>query len=781
MRTSPFLFLIIFIFASQLFSQTRFEGYIYDNISQKPLVGANITMGDRGTMSDKEGYFSFVSESTGPLIIQYIGYKTQSISSFTHGMKIYLEPILIRTQSIVVKGGYVNETLTNQNASIAIFDTQELKKSKAQHFQGLMNQIPNLNFAGGTSRPRYFQIRGIGERSQFAGEGSPVFSVGFLFDDFDMTGMSMNSFLFDIDQVEVFRGPQSSVFGPSAIGGLIYMRSKDIPKDLEVNFKFSAGNYRLLEKAFSIGTSHFNNLYAHRLMVLSSRHNGFRENKYLNRDDTNGKNEFMMYYKGKIQSTSNIITNFAVLKSMAKNGYDAWSPDNKRVSYADQPGVDHQDLDGFSANTIWTPSGDHLLKISYAQTQSKMVYSYDSDWGNNIYWAQEPYNFDPVVEGWEYSFFDETFRDRFTQSMDLKWNYLPKNKDYNLTAGFYIKNLTESDSATGWLFGGDDFSLLSEYNIGSISSYIQYQNQWTSKFSSLFNIRGEMRNTDYNDDNDVNSVTIDSLLGWKASFDYQLTDHAKIFFSAARGYKGGGINQHPKLSDENRPYSSETMDNFEIGLRSIGENYQIASTAFYAIRHHQQVNLSRQQNENDPNSFVYFTSNATSGNQSGLEIEGEYVPHKKWTIKTAIGFLKTHVDAYEFKVDSLTTLQLGDREIAQAPRYSFQVSAEFRLSKSLQISISANGKDAFYYSDSHDEISQAFTLMNADISYQFKDFTTSLWVKNLMDVEYGVRGFYFGVEPPNYEDKLYIGLGDARQMGITFEYSPDMRAYFKKN
>ena len=71
--------------------------------------------------------------------------------------------------------------------------------------------------------------------------------------------------------------------------------------------------------------------------------------------------------------------------------------------------------------------------------------------------------------------------------------------------------------------------------------------------------------------------------------------------------------------------------------------------------------------------------------------------------------------------------------------------------------------------------------MNADISYQFKDFTTSLWVKNLMDVEYGVRGFYFGVEPPNYEDKLYIGLGDARQMGITFEYSPDMRAYFKKN
>jgi len=47
----------------------------------------------------------------------------------------------------------------------------------------------------------------------------------------------------------------------------------------------------------------------------------------------------------------------------------------------------------------------------------------------------------------------------------------------------------------------------------------------------------------------------------------------------------------------------------------------------------------------------------------------------------------------------------------------------------------------------------------------------SLWADNLMNTKYASRGFYFGLEPPNYEDKLYMSYGDPRHYGLTMKVS----------
>ena len=46
----------------------------------------------------------------------------------------------------------------------------------------------------------------------------------------------------------------------------------------------------------------------------------------------------------------------------------------------------------------------------------------------------------------------------------------------------------------------------------------------------------------------------------------------------------------------------------------------------------------------------------------------------------------------------------------------------------------------------------------------------SLWSKNVTDVRYAVRGFYFGLEPPNYEEKLYLSYGNPKEIGIKLSY-----------
>src|SRR5262249_33099070 len=118
-----------------------------------------------------------------------------------------------------------DQNLQEVPASVTVLNAATLNRSGQQHFEDVLALVPNLTWAGGTSRPRYFQIRGIGEREQY--EGAPNASVGFLIDDVDFSGIGMPATLFDMSQVEVLRGPQGTRLGANALAGLISMRSAD--------------------------------------------------------------------------------------------------------------------------------------------------------------------------------------------------------------------------------------------------------------------------------------------------------------------------------------------------------------------------------------------------------------------------------------------------------------------------------------------------------------------------------------------------------------------------
>ena len=99
--------------------------------------------------------------------------------------------------------------------------------------------VPNLNWAGDTSRPRYFQLRGIGELEQYQGAPNP--SVGFLIDDIDFSGLGMAATMFDVDQMEVLRGPQATRYGANALAGLIYVTSAQPEDHFDSRIELGAG------------------------------------------------------------------------------------------------------------------------------------------------------------------------------------------------------------------------------------------------------------------------------------------------------------------------------------------------------------------------------------------------------------------------------------------------------------------------------------------------------------------------------------------------------------
>ena len=82
-----------------------------------------------------------------------------------------------------------------------------------------------------------------------------------------------------------------------------------------------------------------------------------------------------------------------------------------------------------------------------------------------------------------------------------------------------------------------------------------------------------------------------------------------------------------------------------------------------------------------------------------------------------------------------------------------------------------DNKGEYYFSDSHDNKTNAYSIENLSFGRNFNNVSLSIWVNNMFDKRYPVRGFYFGLLPPNYEDQLWISYGDPFQAGVSIEYS----------
>ena len=192
-------------------------------------------------------------------------------------------------EEVIVTATLRQQSLVEAPVSVTVLDQQTLRDAGRQHFEDVLSAVPNLSYASGTSRPRFFQIRGIGEREEWQGAPNP--SVGFLIDDIDFSGMGMPATLFDVDRVEVLRGPQGLHYGANALGGLIVMRGRDPEDTFGFSTEASIGEYNS-QSLGMVATGPVESLNsAWRVSVQNFRSDGFRKDAYLGRDDTMDRDE----------------------------------------------------------------------------------------------------------------------------------------------------------------------------------------------------------------------------------------------------------------------------------------------------------------------------------------------------------------------------------------------------------------------------------------------------------------------------------------------------------
>ena len=120
---------------------------------------------------------------------------------------------------------------------------------------------------------------------------------------------------------------------------------------------------------------------------------------------------------------------------------------------------------------------------------------------------------------------------------------------------------------------------------------------------------------------------------------------------------------------------------------------------------------------------------------------------------------------------SYGTRDLDGREQAAAPPYQYSLSAEWNAGRGWMARADVAGCASYYFDTSHDQKSNPYVLVNLKGGYAAERWSILAWARNVFDEAYAVRGFYFGLEPPDYSDKLYIQRGDPRLVGVTVTWA----------
>ncbi|GIR29629.1 hypothetical protein CM15mP43_12530 [bacterium] len=127
-----------------------------------PISNVNISTDAYGTVSNDNGTFLIKVVEGSEIAFSHIGYEDKKESA-KNNMVVYLIKML-KLNQITVKSGLINESFSESTNSLTIIQQNDIRDSGADHLNEIVDRISNLNWAGGTSRPRYFQIRGFGKK-----------------------------------------------------------------------------------------------------------------------------------------------------------------------------------------------------------------------------------------------------------------------------------------------------------------------------------------------------------------------------------------------------------------------------------------------------------------------------------------------------------------------------------------------------------------------------------------------------------------------------------------
>jgi iron complex outermembrane receptor protein len=695
------------------------------------------------------------------------------------------------------------ETLQDVPVAVTAFTAETLDKMAIKDIGDLDAQVPNLTIyaARGSTSTVTAYIRGVGQADPLWGVDP---GVGIYLDDVYIArpqGALLD--VFDVERIEVLRGPQGTLYGKNTIGGAIKYISRGLPEETTGFASVTVGNYNQLDVKAALGGSigGQDSGLRGRVSVASMNRDGFGENTHTGQEVSDKEiNALRMQLGAFSQDDFDVQFAFDYMddqsgvrgaKMLAPNPLaPAYPPTSDRYDIrSGMKNINDTEMKGASATVNWRPNDDWAFKYVAAKRESDTETNIDFDTTPLTLVDVRAFYSDSQVSQELQVNYDGGGRARGV--MGLYW--------FNGDAGGQVLNHfwnpALANSLTNPLFGDTQGVV----NTKSIALYAD----WTFDLTDRLKLDVGARYTD----EDKHAVALnrfytglDYATSWgtaanfdktinfkntspKISLDYQVTPDIMVYGLASRGFKSGGYNIRANTTSVPRsgePFDDEQVDSFEVGSKMsfLDQRLFLNLSAFHNKYEDIQLSIFTAFDSNgdgtDDNFFGDFT-NAGKGTVNGVEIEYQFLPTQNWLISGNLAWLDAKYD--EFLTYTTTRppvlVDVADSQhFTNAPEFSGAINVEYRTDLANGGNLSARvgysyQSEVWPTTDLSPLIKQdGYGLVNAGVIWKVNDaWSLSLQGSNLADEEYRTTGYNIGAY-----GVLTGFYGPPRQYSLTARY-----------
>jgi iron complex outermembrane recepter protein len=643
--------------------------------------------------------------------------------------------------------------------SISALSSKDIVRDRIVNMEDVTIHVPGILIINNGTNDNYLAIRGAALYDDSTGtdQGTSLYV-----DEVVRTGPAdMNPDFYDVDRIEVLKGPQGTLFGRNATGGVVSVHTKDPVFKTEGQAEASYGNYNLREIKGVLNAPIVDGVLAGRVAVTTRWRDGWIKDTFLHRDL---QSENMQTVRGKLLFTPTddlrglLTADYHQARGSRGNMvYGNFVPSlepvaqNRATNTQGYPGRDDLKTWGITGQIDWTTSLGTLTSISaYRNVRNDQTDSATAD----------PFGAITQVKGNDDKQFTQELRLASNLSGKFNWltglYYLDSKKSrpidflFHIIPGSFFDSIGISGERTSQVrqdthtksvgvFGEGTYNLTETLKITVGARYTHDAKDGFSLINPSNTLSGTLISANYDD-------------SWTAftpkfTLTYQPSDALLTYATVSKGFQGGGFNTQGETSEAlNTPFKPAIVWNYEAGVKFTGADRRLQANVSAFLNRYSQMQLVSY----IPNAASSVTTNAGKAEIRGVEADLAAVPVDWLTLGLQYAWLDSKFTSYV--VDNGPDAPPSDytgNKVPYIPTHSITARAELNFNAPSLRGRIAIGGDYTYRSslnmNPEDSLAQFIIdktvwngMVNMHASWTSDDerLAVELWGKNLGNIWY---------------------------------------------
>ncbi|WP_265822661.1 TonB-dependent receptor [Geovibrio ferrireducens] len=634
-------------------------------------------------------------------------------------------------------------------ATVSFISGEEAEEYGLRTVADVMNMTPNLYVTQtGESITTFATMRGI------TGSMNQIPSVGFYVDDVYYPNLDVS--FYDVERIEILKGPQGTLYGRNSEAGVINIITKQ-PSDKWIGRAgIDVSSFNTYETKASISGP----VVKDRLFIKAAARyvetDGYFES--VSGEDDMGKTEktdgkLNLRYESGNEFKADLNYSFQRYEG---DKYANFSPlhssDMRKKINVNEDGETYNDSDMFSLRGEYAGGDVRLVSVT-AHSRTDSMFMNDTDF--------TPIDMVTIDIEKDINSFSQEFR-LMSDNADgkLSWIaglFLLSEKDerryntwmnfMNMGMGVPGENLKQNSEVktTGLaVFGEAGY----EFGRFELTAGLRYDNE-KKEFSYSQNPSGDiLPMMGYGSISGSEEETYGAWLP-KLSLKYRFAEGIITYASVSRGFRSGGFNEKENMGSS---FDPEFTWNYELGFKSswLGRRLNVNAALFHIDWTDMQVEIA------EAGGTSVYMENAAEAESTGAEMEISAMPLSGLVINAGVGY--TYAEYKDYKRGDE---DFSGKRVIDSPLYTANLGAAYSFGNGFYTNANYSMFGKVYFDPANTEEQKSYGVLNARIGYQGSLYDIYFYGRNLLDEEYAVRAF-------EVNDVWYGRAGEPRVIGVMF-------------